>query len=211
MRIASLLIAALSLTGCTGSSFGYSGYNTHDYFAVDGSRSWKYVQDDNSVEWRLEVEKSATPIVVGNTEVYNFDYGILDPAELLYSIEWSTDSVDGIQIHSFAVEGGDAVTFSTPVQVSDPQMAPGESVETETDGYVFTSSFASAETCPNDWVTTDWNCLHFTISDGTDDASSPPFVGDWWFAADWGTSRFNVPAHSSDWVLSEANWEPDTQ
>jgi hypothetical protein len=202
-----LAVALMATTGCSGSSFGYSGYNTHDYFAVDGDRTWKYVQDDDSLAWRMEVDKANTPRMVGDTAIYTFEYSIFDPSELLYSIDWSTDSVDGIVIHGFAVEGGESVSFATPVVISEPQMAPGEQIATATDGYSFTSTFTSTATCPNDWVTDDWDCLHFTISDGTDDTSSPPFVGDWWFAADWGTSRFNVPGYTSDWVLSEANWE----
>ena len=50
-------------------------------------------------------------------------------------------------------------------------MAPGEILEQSVDGFSFTSTFAAKETCPNDWVTDDWDCLRFTISDGVDDAT----------------------------------------
>lgn len=208
MRHAPLAAIALLMVGCTGSTYGYAGFNTYDYFAIDGNRDWKYVQDDNSVKWRLEVEKGS-PRAVGDYTVYTFDYSIFDPAELLYSIDWSADSLDGIQIFGFTVEGGESVTFSQPLQVSEAQMAPGDFLEQSVDGFNFTSTFSAKETCPNDWVTDDWDCLRFTISDGVDDESSPPFVGDWWFAADWGASRFNVPSHTSDWVLAEANWSAE--
>jgi hypothetical protein len=58
-------------------------------------------------------------------------------------------------------------------------------------------------------VTEPWECLHFSISDGVDDASSAPFVGDWWLAADWGTSRFQPAGYSTPWILSEAVWSPE--
>lgn len=211
MRTPTLSMLALALAGCTGSTFGYSGFNTHDYFAVDGNRSWKYVQEDGSVEWRMEVEKVSPAIETDDFTIHTFEYGIYDPAELLYSIEWSTDALNGIMIHGFAVEGGESVAFSAPLQISEGQMAPGEILEQSVDGYAFVSTFVARETCPNEWVTDDWECLHFTISDGVDDSSSPPFVGDWWFAADWGASRFNLPSYTSDWVLSEASWSAEDE
>lgn len=199
----------LILAGCTGSNYGYSGYNTYDYFAVDGKRDWKYVMEDGSVEWRMAVDKSG-PVTVNGTDVYTFEYGSFDPVELFHSIEWSSDGSSGIQIHSFSIEGGESVTFSTPIQVADPQMAPGDFIETSTDGYTITSTFTATGTCPNEWVTDDWNCLVFTITDGVDDTSSPPFVGTWEFAADWGASRFQLPGYSSEWVLSEASWAAES-
>ena len=209
MRHAPLSAVALILAGCTGSSFGYSGYNTHDYFATDGDRNWKYVMEDGSVEWRMEVDKLSSTTVINDTTVYTFEYGSFDPAELFYSIDWSADGVNGIQIHGFTIEGGDSVSFGTPIQVSDPQMTPGEVIETTSEGYTISSTFTSTATCPNEWVTEDWNCLVFTISDGVEDETSPPFVGTWEFAADWGASRFKQPGYSADWVLSEASWSPD--
>jgi hypothetical protein len=71
--------------------------------------------------------------------VVTIDYGVLDPAELLYSIDWSSDSSNGIQVHGYSVEDGDAVNFDTPVSMSDYRMVPGDIVETVTNGVTFTA------------------------------------------------------------------------
>lgn len=207
MRL-SLFIGGLMMTACDTDNYQYAGHNTYEYFVFDGERTWKYRQDDLSIEWRMEARKSGV-VDKGTTQVVTIDYGVLDPAELLYSIDWSSDSSNGIQIHGYSVEDGDAVNFDTPVSMSDYRMVPGDIVETVTNGVTFTAELVGVESCENDWVTEPWECLHFSISDGVDDASSAPFVGDWWLAADWGTSRFQPAGYSTPWILSEAVWSPE--
>ena len=205
----SLLLGGLLLPACDGQDqFQYAGHNTYEYFALDGQRTWKYRQDDLSVEWNMEATKSGT-VDVGNYKVVTIDYGVLDPAELLYSINWSSDSSSGILIHGYTVEGGASVSFETPVALSEYRMVPGDIVETTTDGLTYTAELIGVETCENDWVTEPWECLHFSISDGVDNETSAPFVGDWWLAADWGASRFQPASYGTPWILSEAVWSPD--
>jgi hypothetical protein len=207
MRL-SLFIGGMMMTACDTDNYQYAGHNTYEYFVFDGERTWKYRQDDLSIEWRMEARKSGV-VDKGTTQVVTIDYGVLDPAELLYSIDWSSDSSNGIQVHGYSVEDGDAVNFDTPVSMSDYRMVPGDIVETVTNGVTFTAELVGVESCENDWVTEPWECLHFSISDGVDDASSAPFVGDWWLAADWGTSRFQPAGYSTPWILSEAVWSPE--
>ena len=207
MRL-SLFVGGLMMTACDADNYQYAGHNTYEYFVFDGERTWKYRQDDLSIEWRMEARKSGV-VDKGSTQVVTIDYGVLDPAELLYSIDWSSDSSNGIQVHGYSVEDGDAVTFDTPVSMSDYRMVPGDMVETVTNGITYTAELVGVESCANDWGTDPWECLHFSISDGVDDASSAPFVGDWWLAADWGTSRFQPAGYSTPWILSEAVWSPE--
>lgn len=206
----SLLIGGLLLSACDQDQFQYAGHTTYDYFALDGQRTWKYRQDDLDIGWRMEASKSGT-VTVGNTQVVTIDYGVLDPSELLYSIDWSADSVGGIQVHGYSVEDGGAVSFETPVVFAEHRMIPGDIVETTTDGLTYTAELVGVETCENDWVTDPWDCLHFNISDGVDSESSAPFVGDWWLAADWGPSRFQPVSYDTPWILSEALWSPDEE
>ncbi|MDG1479759.1 MAG: hypothetical protein P8R54_09210 [Myxococcota bacterium] len=208
MRL-TLFVSGLMMmaAACDGGSYDYAGHNTDDYFALDGERSWKYRQEDLDVEWRMEASKSGT-VSKGNTEVVTIDYSVLDPAELLYSIDWSSDSSGGILVHGYSVEDGETVAFDEPVGMADSPMKPGELVETITNGMTYTSELVGVETCANDWVTEPWDCLHFTVSDGVDDDTSAPFVGDWWIAADWGTSRFQPAGYDTPWILSEALWSP---
>ena len=43
-------LAALALfaSGCGGTAYQYAGYNTYEYFPLDGERYWKYVNDDTN-------------------------------------------------------------------------------------------------------------------------------------------------------------------
>jgi len=207
MRL-TLFVGGLMMTACDTDNYQYAGHNTYEYFALDGQRTWKYRQDDLTIEWRMEASKSGT-VEKGNYDVVTIDYGVLDPAELLYSIDWSSDSSKGIAIHGYSVEDGDTVAFETPVALSEYRMVSGDLVETTTDGITYVSELVGVELCENDWVTDPWECLHFNISDGVDDSTSAPFVGDWWLAADWGTSRFQPAGYSTPWILSEALWSPD--
>mgnify|MGYP006064907045 CR=1 FL=1 len=206
MRL-TLFVGGLMLTACDTDNYNYAGHNTYEYFPLDGERTWKYRQDDLSIEWRMEINKSVTA-QVGDYDIATFDYSVLDPAELLYSIDWSSDSTNGILIHGYSVEGGDTVSFETPVAFAEYRMIPGDVAETTTNGVTYSAELVGVESCANDWVTDPWECLHFSISDGTDGASSAPFVGDWWVAADWGTSRFQPAGYDTPWILSEALWAP---
>ena len=207
MRL-SLFVGGLMMTACDNDNYQYAGHNTYEYFVYDGERTWKYRQDDLSIEWRMEARKSGV-VEKGSTQVVTIDYGVLDPSELLYSIDWSSDSSNGIQIHGYSVEDGDTVAFDTPVSMSEYRMVPGDIIETTTNGVTYTAELVGVESCENDWVTEPWDCLHFSISDGVDDASSAPFVGDWWLAVNWGTSRFQPAGYTTPWILSEAVWSPD--
>jgi len=199
------VFALLAPMGCGGSTIDYAGHNTHEYFALDGQRSWKYRQEDSSIDWRLEVSKIET-VMVENFEIVTLEYSQLDPVLLLHEIQWSSDSSNGIVIHGYKVEGGDSVEFSPPIVVATRQMMMGDIVETTTENGVYASTLIGVESCANDWVTDDWTCLRFSISDGVDNETSPPFVGEWWLAADWGASRFRPAEYAEPWVLSEALW-----
>ena len=207
MRL-SLFVGGLMMTACDTDNYQYAGHNTYEYFVYDGERTWKYRQDDLSIEWRMEARKSGV-VEKGSTQVVTIDYSVLDPSELLYSIDWSSDSSNGIQVHGYSVEDGDTVAFDTPVSMSEYRMVPGDIIETTTNGVTYTAELVGVESCENDWVTEPWECLHFRVSDGVDDASSAPFVGDWWLAADWGTSRFQPAGYDTPWILSEAVWSPE--
>ena len=201
-----MILSMILLTACEGPKTGYTGHSTHEYMALDGTRSWRYVND--GTDYQLNVEKLESQMV-GDTEVVTLEYAEFDPYLLLGSIQWSSDSSDGIMIHGYSVEGQDSLTFDPPILVADYQMVPGEVSTTETGGSIFLSTFDAVETCPNEWVDDDWECLKFTITTESG-VSTYPFVGTWWLANAWGPSRFiaeNGPfSASSEWILSQAQW-----
>lgn len=201
-----MIFSMLLFTACDGPMTGYTGHSTHEYMALDGDRSWRYVNDD--LDFDLSVEKLDVQMING-TEIVTLEYAEYDPYALLGSIQWSSDSSDGILIHGYSLEGQEATSFDTPILVADYQMIPGEVSKTETNGSTFTATFEAVESCPNEWVDDDWECLKFVIeTDST--ASTYPFIGSWWLANAWGPSRFvsdNGPfSASSEWVLSQAQW-----
>lgn len=198
----------ITLFACGGPSTSYTGHNTYEYVALDGTRTWKYTNE--SMGFDMVVEKIDTQ-KIDNVEIITLEYSKFDPQELLGSIKWSSDSLEGILIHGYETTNG-GMDFEEPVLIAEYRMVPGEIVTTTTDGVTFTSTFEGVETCPNDWITDgdDWNCLKFTVEDDGA-ASTFPFVGEWWFANTWGASRFVSPngpfGSSSPWVLSQASWQ----
>jgi len=221
-----LIMVSTLAPSCGGSKYDYAGYQTHKYFPLDGTtRNWTYYSEDTTYLMYVDM---LTPLEqVGSTAIATLEYSQVDPYKLLWSVKWSSNSTDGIQIHGYLIEGtaevedsGDAgddtggtdttaeigtwVTFDPPIQFSQYQMAPGDSVTTSTGGVTYTSTLDSVEECPNNWVADPWTCLVFTLEG--DDAL--PFVGSWSMATDYGVSQFQPASKSgTPWVLTEANWK----
>lgn len=202
-----ILFTAALISACNGPMTAYTGHNTYEYMALDGTRSWRYSNDDS--EFDLSVEKLNVQEKNG-TEIVTLEYAQFEPYELLGAIMWSSDSRDGIMIHGYSIEGETMVEFSNPILVAEYRMVPGDFSETESDGTLYTSTFESVESCPNLWVDEDWDCLKFTIESDSE-TSTAPFIGQWWLANAWGASIFtsdNGPFSSArPWVLSQAQWD----
>ena len=189
----------------------YTGHTTYKYMPFDGNRTWRYGNDGMGFE--LSVEKVDAQWV-DTTEIITLEYAKHEPYELLATIDWSSDSIDGILVHGYTLTNQGGMTFDTPVVFADYRMVPEDVVETVTNDITFTATFVGVEMCPNDWVSEDntWECLHFNITSDSA-ASSFPFVGDWWLANTWGASRFVAPegtfGSDNTWVLSQANYQEE--
>lgn len=195
------LLAALVLLGCNTESYDYSGFQMDDYMALDGERWWRYASE--SEEWKLEIEKVLPVQKKGTTEVVTLEYSVYDPSELLFSLDWSSDSSNGILIHGYSVEGGDTVVFDEPAIISEFRAVKGDVFTTETGAGTVTSTFSTVEGCPNLWVSEPWDCVVMIIDDG---GVGMPFAGTWSLAADWGPSRILFDGDSDPWVLAEGHW-----
>lgn len=206
------------LLACSGASYKYNGTSMHEYFPLDGERTWEYAQEDEEILWQLGVEKVSQTETVGNAEVVTLEYTVVDPIELLYAIKWSSDASNGINIYGYSVEAtGETVTYDPPIAMADYQMARDETVDTEVDGVVWRGTYVGVEDCPNYWVDT-WECNKLTLLDdhGPDgdfnnddegeEAINPPFEGEWWLAPRYGPSRFIPSGYDTPWVLSRADW-----
>ena len=200
MRTPLFLTAAL--LGCSGSSFQYAGHDVYKYYPLDGDRAWEYANVDE--DWLLEVNKVSPTVTVDDVEVITLEYSIKDPYSLLYSVDWSSGAADGVMIHGYAIEGGESLSFETPIQFAEHEMVSGEANTTDTDGYSFTSTFVAVETCYNHWTTDDWQCLHFEVSEASD--ANLPFLGEYWIATRWGTSAMLTQGDDNEWILTQGSY-----
>ncbi|RME21333.1 MAG: hypothetical protein D6798_18405 [Deltaproteobacteria bacterium] len=200
-------LLALALVACNGGgSTTYTGHNTYEYMPLDGERNWTYTADTDAgtpnVDYNLFVEKVDTE-VAGTTEKVTLEYRNDNTGDLLYSIVWSADAADGILVHGFDVQGGDSVTFDTPISFAKYKMIVGDEVESSSNGITVVSTLSGLEDCPNYWTTQVWECLHFSVDDG---GAGTPFAGEWWLAGSWGASRFRTTDVDQDWVLASGYW-----
>ena len=97
-----LLFFIAGLVGCNGSSFQYAGHDVYKYYPLDGERAWEYANVDE--DWLLEVNKVDPSVIVDDVEVITLEYSIKDPYALLYGVDWSSSSADGVMIHGYSVE-----------------------------------------------------------------------------------------------------------
>ncbi len=210
MRNLTLLAMPVLLMACQPNSdrYNYQGFSMDDYFPLDGERSWTYSQLQEDIVWKMNVEKVSQTILDGSTEIVTLEHYNDETGDLLYSVDWSSDSSTGIQIWGFSDEQtGESARYDPPVQVADKTMLTNESTETETDGRTFVSTFLGLQECSNDWRS-DWECAAIEIDDGDgDDNAGPPFAGTWWMATSWGTSRFIPTGYTDAWVLASATFD----
>ena len=206
MRPIFLVAAALTACGPT-DHYNYEGQKIYDYFPLDGSaRSWSYAQDDESIKYFLYVDMVKPSRTVDDMEVVPLEMTRSDDKSLVSTTEWSSDSRNGIVIHSYA-EGTDAATeFDPPIIFGDASMAAGDTVTTKTQAGTFTSTFVALEECPNHWVPgTDgnpWTCVHMHL-----EGPGIGFEGDYWMAPRYGTALFQRIQDPDKWNLLEAIWE----
>lgn len=212
-----IFIVSLSgLVGCSGENpYRSAGFTVSDYFPLDGDRSWRYSAEDETVTTQMSVEKVPQTNTVDATEIVTleyYDYAEGAAGDLLYTIQWSSDSSDGVQVWGYSDEvAGTSVSYDPPVVFGRRQMVAGDTYSTETDGRTFTTTFEVVEPCPNDWRA-DWDCLKMVLDDGDgDDAAGPPFAGTWWIASSYGPSRFLTTGLSSEWVLASATFEGSSE
>jgi hypothetical protein len=220
MRTSLLVFTALGMSACGEPQYKYAGYRTYEHFPLDGERYWSY--QSSSQEHMLDVSIESTE-TQGNKSIKTLRYVNASLDSLMYSIKWSSDSRDGIQIHGYMLEdvpdssggddtglGSDAivgvwVNFSPALDITEHQMEPGSEVESEGNGVNYTSTFAAVETCANNWADKNWECIKVVIE--SDEAEPAPFVGTWHWATEFGTSLFQPHGAETPWMLTDFDWD----
>lgn len=220
MRVHVPALAALATTvaliGCGGPSTTYAGASIHEYLPLEGDRVWEYWQCDpgddgcapDAAFQTLLVEKSPTTSSAGNDEVVTLEYSILEPTELLYTIDWSSNSRTGIRIHGWTVGAeGEATDPSSPITVSEYKATKEDAFETTTDGLTYTSTFIGETECTTHWVPNDpYKCVQFRIEGGNGDEV---ILGDWYFAQSWGMVKHQPVDLTAPWVLACSEYDND--
>jgi hypothetical protein len=211
-RYSPLILAALAVlsTACD-SNYIYAGYSVYKNFPLDGSvRTWQYNSVDDSVDWRLLVEKAGTT-TSGTQEVVTLRHTNQSDKSLIGEVDWSSDSSEGILIHrTYEEASAVTTTFDPPILVSKPQGVPGDSRVTETGGFTFTCTFEDIDGCATYWAP-DWSgedCFLFTIDDGDGDTSTNGLiVGTYWLVPSWGTALMDLDGYDAQWSLSAGEWD----
>ncbi|MCB9761876.1 MAG: hypothetical protein H6739_18750 [Alphaproteobacteria bacterium] len=228
-------LAVLALGAGCNPTTTYSGYDMVDAFPVDGERAWVFVNDAKPYDLRVEMSSAADR--VGEVDVHTFEFYDNDLGDLLMTMRWSSDTIHGVLLHGYETvaeeptgQGGDdtggddtgdtgdgargpleAVTYDPPIQFVDRKMIVGESVETETGGATWTSTFLAQEDCPNHLLSGDLAPSCYKI--GLDDGDGDPMVGQkpagtWWIATRYTLIYFQLSGDSDKWVLADYDWSP---
>lgn len=210
------IASAVALMGCGGPSTTYAGASIHEYLPLEGDREWEYWQCDpgsdsctpDAAFETLLVEKNPTTSSAGDDEVITLEYSIAEPTELLYTIDWSSNSRTGIRIHGWSVGAeGEATDPSKPITVSEYKATKEDVFETEADGLTYTSTFLGETECTTHWLPSKpYKCMHFKIEGGNGDE---PILGDWYFAQSWGMARHQPVDLTAPWVLACAEYDDD--
>ena len=184
-----------SLIGCAPTAYSYSGYWASKHFPITPAE-WTY--SNETEDYGMKVTVVSTEQENGTT-VASFDYLNSDEDDaLLYSIKWSSDDNNGIQVHGYALDDGSWVNFSSPVQIAERQVEPGDISETTVDNHSYVADFETYEDCKNVSAQS-WTCMKVVIS--SDEANPAPFLGTWHWATEYGTSIFQPVDAETPWKL----------
>jgi len=216
------LLSAAALPGCDGRDFKFAGVSLYKYFPLDGEREWIYANESADIGSELHV-RTVGSRRAGDVSVVTLRYSTTNPDLELFDVEWSSDSVDGIQIWSWtdAATGAQTV-FNPPLLFADGEMTADQAVSSSGGGFNCTSTYLELVELGNAWTTDTWESAHIYFDDGDgDDMAGLPFAGHWWIASTYGTNQlvptgyvantfgFDPGADSpsgENWYLSKANF-----
>ena len=206
-----LFIACLttSLVACD-PDFGDRVFDNTDYFPLDGVvRMAEYRAAEGGMDWTLLVEMADSTVVDG-VEVVTLEYNDADLGDLLWQVQWSSDSVHGVRIHGYVdVQGGEEVAFDEPVVLVERGVQI-EPVVTETSLGTFTASAGAYDGCGTFFVSS-WeseSCLVVSLSDPDDDPATHGIVtGTYRLVAGYGAAWLDLDLWDDTWWMSSFEWE----
>ncbi len=193
-----LLLAALQ--GCNPSNTAFSGHSISEFFPLHGvKRDAVYKNDDASFTEKMLVEKLSETELSDGTDVSTLEHYLESSTgrTLIGTVEWSSETSDGVRIHGYSDGDGASTAFDPPVAISpstDKWQTDDDPVCTETGGFTFRSELIGFEDCPVAWGP-DWSdCLHVALvgcssdCECEEDESGLLFVGEYWQVSTYGTA-----------------------
>jgi len=213
MRFGALLVVLAS--GCKPYAPSFVGEDVWRMFPFDGSRTWDYISTDTSLPYKVQATCDGQAERIKGKNVYTVQYAkdcvaISDDCvqgELQYQIRWSSDAVDGVFVHAFALGEDDFTDFDPPLQITSDTEKKDDAYTTSTGGASWTSTDVGTEACPVR-VAADWpECAHWNVT--TDGGDGVPVAGDWWTVAGNGVAAYQLGTDSGQWQLSDFDCQTD--
>ena len=212
MRALGLLGLAALAAGCTGNAPVYKGQDMTGFFPFDGSqRWWEFSNDDPDTKHVLRGDLLVTEEDerVDDKLIHVVEWSSKCPTtdgcteESLYTLRWTVDSIDGIEIHGMETVGGEAY-FDAPIQFTDRYMKVGESVTSTADGHDFTSTFEAIDGCPQNY-NDQWDDCAKIVLETT--AGDHPLEGTWHFVPSFNVVSVDFANEDGRWALFDTLWE----
>jgi hypothetical protein len=188
------------------------GSDVWKMFPFDGEREWVYASTDPSVPYALRASCDGVPELVDGENVYTVAYdeacddGSCDDGARRFALRWSSDAIDGVYLHGFAV-GEDPITaLDPPVWVTDDVPDEGHPIETVSRGVTYGSTLVGTEECPVALDVSWPQCgrWHLTVDVG----DGYPIAGDWWAVAGNGVAGFQLATDGGQWRLTDFDCHP---
>ncbi len=213
MRTLGLFLPLSLLGACGGNTIGFSGILVWEMFPFDGDRTWEYISTDVDIGYKLIGRTVGEPDVLDGRNVYAVEYVKecigSDPdcvdGDPLYRVKWSSNSRDGVHIHSYEVDGT-IVDLDPPVQVTTASMLREAQLNTASAGSNWTSTMIGVESCPVTF-SEDWDqCGAFVVE--TDAAvGGYPIAGKYWAVAGHNLAAIELDGDTGRWELSDSDCE----
>jgi len=214
-----LWIAPLALGACEPpDNYTYGGTPMSTLFPFDGLRTWEFIHSDTAVTYKLEAAMRRDSEKDGTINIYTVDYAKRCVAaddscvdgEILWSLEWSSDTTEGVRIHGSNVGDDEStwVMYEPPIVLALSEMKVDDVVETTTAGHTFSSTLFNFESCPV-YLQAEWeDCAHIIISDvGGDQLSGYPIAGEYWAIAGRNVVAIDLETDEGLWQLSKDECE----
>lgn len=208
-----VLIVVSGVAGCGGGGYQYAGYSMDDFFPFDGARTWEYANTDVTVPYKMIATLDSGYEDADGTKIFTVDYSYecLNPkgkdcpnAGFVRAVRWSANASSGVSMHSFEDISG-RTEYDPPIALTSGRMVVGDTVETQTGGVDYTSTFeVIVSECPIQWVDTWSDCPKITLDDG---GAGAPLAGEYYAIGGYNVVAMELTGDTGQWQLLYATYE----